>query len=177
MRIAAALVTAVLAFACLTAVAQDNKRAPSTPEERKRFVAITRDVIRAPLDTKRADVGWALQWLAEVPDIVVNPCPIPLENLTASGNPYAAAIFSAYVMAMGAFTIEQPDKAKDPASQFMAGVEAAIRVYQTIRKTDSAAASDDMDDLIARRQAGTLGGFVQEASKACTTTEGGGSTS
>lgn len=173
MRIATALVTALLAFSCITAAAQDNKRAPSTPEERKRFVAITRDVIRAPLDTKKADVGWALQWLAEVPDIVVNPCPIPLENLTASGNPYAAAIFGAYVMAMGAFTIEQPDKAKDPALQFMAGVEAAIRAYQAIVKTDKDAASDDMDDLIARRKAGTLKGFVDEASKACTTPEGG----
>ncbi len=173
MRIATALVTAVLAFSCLPTLAQDNKRAPSTPEERKRFVTITRDVIRAPLETKRSDVGWALQWLAEVPDIIVNPCPIPLENLTASGNPYAAAIFGVYVMAMGAFTIEQPDKAKDPALQFMAGVEAAIRAYQAIRKNDADAASDDMEDLIARRQAGTLNGFVQEASKACTTTEGG----
>lgn len=171
MRIADLLVSALLLVACLGATAQD-KRGPSTPDERKRFVSITRDVLRAPLDTRKADVGWALQWLSEVPDIIVNPCPVPLENLTTSGHRYSPTLFGVYVMAMGAYTIEQPEKAKDPAQQFQAGVEAALRAYQTILKTDPDATSDDLDDLLARQRAGTLGGFVQEASKVCTTGDG-----
>jgi hypothetical protein len=167
MRKAELFCSVILLLFCLGSAAQD-KRAPSTPEERKRFVSVTREVIRSPLDSsKNADVKWALQWLSEVPDIIVDPCPIPLENLTASGNPYSPRIFGIYVLAMGVHAIEHPGKVSDPAQQFLAGVEGALKAYEVILRADSDAASDDLDDLLARQRAGTLQGLMQQASQAC----------
>ncbi|HUL63761.1 MAG TPA: hypothetical protein VLW55_04020 [Burkholderiaceae bacterium] len=167
MRIANWFCSAILLLLCLGAGAQD-KRNPSTPEERKRFVAVTRDVIRAPLDTSRqSDVRWALQWLSDVPDVVVDPCPAPLEDLTTSGNRYSPKIFGIYVLAMGAYAIEHSGSVNDPAGQFQAGIEAALKAYQAILKVDPGATSDDLDDLLAKQRTGKLQEFVQQASGAC----------
>ncbi len=158
---------AVLALSCLASVAQE-KRAPSTADERKRFVAVTRDVIRAPLDkSKSADVKWALQWLGDVPDVNVDPCPLPLEDLTTSGHPYSPKIFGAYVMSMGVYAIEHLGKPNDPAPQFLAGVEGALRAYQAILRAEPDAASEDLEDLLLKQRSGELREFVQRAAAAC----------
>jgi hypothetical protein len=167
MRLATVIVCAVLAVIPLASVAQE-KRGPSTADERKRFVAITRDVVRAPLDTrKNADIKWALDWLRDVPDVNVDPCPFPLQKLTISGYRHTPKIFGIYVLSMGVFAIEQLGKPNDPVPQFTAGVEGALRAYQAIQREQPDARSEDLEDLLGKQRSGDLREFLQQAAAAC----------
>src|SRR5215470_11177107 len=76
----------VLPVICLFSMAwaqdQEPKRGPSTAEERKRFLAVVHKMEQSPLDADmNSDVGWALRWLQDVPDINVSVCPMPLGSL------------------------------------------------------------------------------------------------
>src|SRR5579864_180963 len=69
--------TLFLIFALLTvATAQDApKRAPSTAEERQRFVALTHKLEQNPLDKSLyKEKIWATKFLEDVPDINVTIC-------------------------------------------------------------------------------------------------------
>ena len=153
------------------AAAQDqgkDKRAPSTPEERKRFVNLTSKLIKSPLDEGlKDDAKWALQWLSDVPDVNVTPCPSPLGDLVPSDYRHAARIFSIYVLAMGVYAIEHPEKAEDETPQYLAGVEGALKAYKAILKSKPGATSEDLDDLLAKQQSGKLEAFVKTASQEC----------
>ncbi len=142
-------------FLCLLAGAQTQpqekeKRSPSTPEERL-----------------KSEIKWALQWLSDIPDVNVDPCPAPLGELAGSGNRYSARIFGIYVLSMGAFVIEHPDKSKDVNAQYMAGVDGALKAYKAILRSDSEASSEDLDDLLQRQATGKLDEFIQAAAKVC----------
>ncbi|HYL92454.1 MAG TPA: hypothetical protein VEW69_04790 [Alphaproteobacteria bacterium] len=148
--------------------AAQNKRGPSTPEERKRFLSLVQQLEKNPLDeTLRPEVKWAFQWLDAVPDITVDICPTPLEGLPAENYKYTPQLFGLYVFAMGRFAIEHPDKAGDKDAVFLAGVETALKGYQEIVKDKSNARSTALDTLLQKQKDGKLKESVQNASKAC----------
>jgi hypothetical protein len=157
---------------CLLAFPQDQeepKRAPSTPEERKRFVAIVHKMEQSPLDPALTpDVEWALQWLQDIPDVNVSICPFPLGSLMEdSSYQYRTRIAVQFTLAMGVYLIENPQKAADTVSQYLAGVQSALKAYKAILKAKPQAKSRAMDDLVAKEAEGELGDFVREASKFC----------
>jgi len=159
-RVAIVLVLAV-AWGAGTAAAQEQ-RGPSTPEERARFVQVAHKVEANPLDPAlKEDARWALKWITDVPDIEVSLCPAPLGGLIGSHSKYEAALFGDYALALGAFVIEHPDKAKDEAAVNLAGVTSALKAYQAILKQDPKATS-----AVLKKQAkGELGDFVQKATR------------
>lgn len=164
------LVLALLSL-CVMASPQDQQtpaRAPSTPEERKRFVAIVHKFEQSPLDDSlNSDVGWALNWLQDIPDINVSVCPTPLGNLTQEEYQYRTRLSVLFVLAMGAYLVDHPQKAADTISQYMAGAQSAIKAYKAILKAKPQAKSRSMDELVAKDAEGELDGFVREAAKAC----------
>lgn len=169
-KILCLLVSAV--FLSLLAGAQtqprEEKRGPSTPEERKRFLAVAHKIVKSPLDdTLKSEIKWALQWLSDIPDVNVDPCPAPLGELAASGNRYSARIFGIYVLSMGAFVVEHPEKSKDTNAQYMAGVDGALKAYKAILRNDSEASSEDLDELLQKQATGKLDEFIQTAAKVC----------
>lgn len=156
---------------CVMASAQDQQapaRAPSTPEERKRFVAIVHKFEQSPLDESLdSDVKWALQWLQDVPDINVSICPTPLGNLTQEEYQYRTRLSVLFVLSMGAYLVDHPQKAADTISQYIAGAQSAIKAYKAILKAKPQAKSRSMDELVAKDAEGELDGFVRDAAKAC----------
>lgn len=166
------LVLALLSL-CVMASPQDQQapaRAPSTPEERKRFVAIVHKFEQSPLDKSeslKSDFEWAGNWLQDIPDINVSVCPTPLGNLTQEEYQYRARLADLYVLAMGAYLVDHPQKAADTISQYIAGVQSAIRAYKAILKANPQAKSRSMDELVAKDAEGELDGFVRDAAKAC----------
>jgi hypothetical protein len=157
-------------FLTLMAGAQDDKdkRGPSTPSERKRFIDITNKLIKSPLDENlKDDAKWALQWLADVPDVNVTPCPSPLGDVVPSDYRHAARIFSIYVLSMGVYAIEHPAKTEDETPQYLAGVEGALNAYKAILKSKPGATSEEMDALLEKQQSGKLEAFVKTASQEC----------
>ncbi len=156
-----------LLAAPLSASASD--RGPSTPEERKQALGYIRDWQGDPLGPHAKDqFAWVLKWFAEVPDLTVHLCAV-LDKLPKGDKKDGTAIFGGEFMGQVAFVIENPDKKDDRLAEFQAGVESALRVYELLLKANAKDREPYLDDLIQRREAGTLGQFVSErAGAACT---------
>ncbi|HEY6250611.1 MAG TPA: hypothetical protein VI685_11675 [Candidatus Angelobacter sp.] len=162
-------------FLSALACAQDQdapKRGPSTPEERKRFVALVEKLEKSPLDhSLRPDVFWAERWLNDIPDINVSVCPAPLGRFVDENYKYAGQISVQFAFGMAAYLIQHPDKVADRSAQYLAGVQEALRTYKSILKSEPRAQSAALDQLVAKEAEGTLSDFVRDAGKVCEDTQ------
>ncbi len=167
-----AFVLLFLLCATLPLLAQtDQERKPSTPEERQRFVTITRKLEQDPLDEKLyADRKWALDFLEQIPDITVSSCWPVLGNLAPSQYRYKRELVAQFALEMMAFIIEHPKQVNDVNAQYLAGVEGALRAYRSLLKTQPNAVSSAMEALAERQSQGQLEAYVKERAQAC---EGG----
>ena len=156
-----------LALVCGPNAASAGKKR-SSPEDLQRFVAVTRSLEQAPLDEKlQRDRQWALAWLVEAPDVSVTVCTDALKGLYQSEYPHSAEIVLQDSLAMGAFAIEQPDKANDPEAQQLAGVEGALSAYRSILRDKPDAKSPFLDKLIETQTQGGLPDHVRQAVAEC----------
>jgi hypothetical protein len=149
--------------------------AQSSSQDRQRFVAIVRNLERTPFDRGvQADRRWALQWLTDAPDVSVTVCAGPLGNVVSEkGYKHSADIVVQYVLAMGAFIIENPGKADDLDAQQLAGVESALKTYRSMRAAKPDEQSPILDKLLVLQDKGELPGFVREAFRKCQASSGG----
>jgi hypothetical protein len=161
----------LLSLGLVAAAQSGEKRGPSTPAERERFITIVHKLEQAPLDKGlKKDREWALVWLIQVPDVSVNVCLAPLGDRKEEKYKYEPEIFGQFTLSMGAFLIEHPEKAKDQDAQFLAGVESALKAYKAILESKPEAKSKGLDDLLEKQSQGKLADFVRDASaKGCTT--------
>lgn len=172
MRYSRVALSLLFLLALVTAAfAQDEpKRAPSTAEERQRFLALTRKLEQSPLDKSLYDEKkWAKKWLEDVPDINVNIC-APLlfgVDFVREQNRYTPQLSYQATFGSAAYIIEHPDKKGDTEAQFVAGVESALKSYNAIVKNDPHAQSKALDDLLEKQKQGKLADFVRAAGKGC----------
>ena len=161
----------VLVFA-LTAVfalslcpSANAERGPSTPEERARFVRISRSIEQDPLnETLRSEREWALRWLIEIPDISVTVCSGPLTKLLDTKKNYSAELFGHSLFASATFIIENPDQGNDPNVVYAAGVEGVLRMYERILAQKPKARHRILDELLQKRDRGELANHIRELS-------------
>lgn len=167
----AGLISLLLFSLSIAPFAQDEpKHAPSTKEERQRFLALTRKLEQNPLDKSLyEDKKWAKKWLEEIPDINVNICAPILFGMdfVKEQNKFTPQLSYQATFGSAAYIIEHPDKAGDTTSQFVAGVESALKAYSAILKNDPHASSKALNDLLEKQKQGKLADFVQAASKGC----------
>src|SRR5882724_8180607 len=125
------LVVAIISTGCTTASAQDT----STPEERMRWVEVTHKLESSPLDDSVNKQGEAaFKRLSDVHDVHVLLCPALLSEFNGMKYVYAHTITRQYMLASGAFQIENPDKAADTKATDLAAVESVLKTYQAILK-------------------------------------------
>ena len=169
MKTALSLVLVFLGVCAGRAVQQQAQRGPSTQEERQRFVAIAHKLEDAPLDESlRKEREWGLLWLIQVPDVSVAICTAPLGDFMSKKYKYSPEIVTQLTFSSGVFVIEHPDEAKDPPAQILAGVEGALKAYQSILKTNPKARAKALDDLLELQREGKLAEHVREsAAKGC----------
>jgi hypothetical protein len=165
-----AILTALAIFSFyLSAFSQDqggSKRAPSTAEERQRFVAVVRKLEKAPLDESlNSETKWAMQWLNDVPDITVTICWAPMGHFLMEGYRYDEKIRGQFVLGMGAYQIEHSARQEDEI--YLAGVESALKAYRSILKSKPDAISKTLEQLQAMEDNGRLAKFVRDASRDC----------
>ncbi len=143
-------------------------RGPSTPEERKQALENIHEWQSDPLGPQAKDeFGWVLKWMAEAPDISVHVCSI-LDKLPKGDKKDSDTIFGGAFMAQVAFVIESPGERSDRIAELRAGVEGSLHVYELLVKANPKDRQPYLDDLVQRRDAGTLGDFVkQRATDAC----------
>lgn len=155
------LLTALFFFALLlTLSAQEQKRGPSTAEERSRAVHIAQSLETRPTDPSlRDDYTWLLRWAAEVPDVSVSICManMPWKEKYKHGGELAAVGLAATV----AFVIQHPDEGKDPATAGIGAMESMLRAYQKIIEQDPKAHSKEMDEVVEIQKQNKLAEYVR----------------
>lgn len=162
-----AFTLALLCCAASSSIAQ-NKRGPSTPEERKRAVEMTTFLETNPLAKEAKDYRAALLFfLADVPDITVKLCTNILGESKRIKGDYESELVGQLAFSQAKFIIENPDKAQDDGAVYLAGVEGALRTWQAIKTAKPKAKFPLMDELLQKQQAGTLAEYVQAGMKGC----------
>ncbi len=109
-------------------------RGPSTPEERKYAIQLTRYLEKDPLSLDASAArAWLGIWWDEIPDITVRPC-----NLVDAPNhepyEYGKELYAQVTYSEGAYILENPGKTTDWNAAFLAGMNGALRAYDSILK-------------------------------------------
>jgi hypothetical protein len=160
----------LLAFVLLaiSPLLAQQKRGPSTPEERAKAVQFAHDLESNPLNPQaKREREWLTLWLIEVPDITVEVCPRLLGHDLPDKKKFGTEILSQLMFSEAAFMIENQDKSKDPVEVHMAGIAGSLKVYETILKDHPEAKSKGLDDILTLRGKGQLKDHVQEAMALC----------
>jgi hypothetical protein len=151
----------VLVALTLGAGAQEQKRGPSTPEERARAVQIAQALEAQPTDQSlHDDYTWLLRWAVEVPDLSVSICTanMPWKDKYKHSGDLAAVGLAATV----AFVIQHPDESKDAATAGLAAMESMLRAYQKIVQQDPKAHSKEMDEVVEIQSQGKLEEYIRD---------------
>jgi hypothetical protein len=161
------IAAAVLLVLCSPGLAA--ARGPSTPEERKRAIEITRRLEKQPLARSGGEAReWLLQFIVEAPDFNVKGCPGPLDVLAKNEDgPYARLLYVQSIFGMAAFMFEQPKKANDWAAVQTAGIESTLKAYEALLRADSEARWKELDRLVAARNGGKLRKLVEKEMAGC----------
>jgi hypothetical protein len=158
-------------FLCSNFSHSQQKRGPSTPEERAKAVQIARDLESDPLRPGNKEMRtWFTFWLIEVPDITVPICGEelgPIFHESDRDKNFVSEIFGQSMFSAASFVIEHPDQANNKVAVYIAGVEGSLRAYQSILKAHPEAKWPFLDDLILKRQNGELSKHVEKATAKC----------
>lgn len=160
------LLLPTLSFLFLATALRTSAQATSTPEERAQWVETTHKLESSPLDdsvNKQGDA--ALKRLSDVHDIHVPLCPALLSEFSGMKYAYSHAITRQYMLASGAFIIENPAKAGDVAAMNVAAVESVLKVYSAILQQKSDAKSKLLDDLLKKQSQGKLDDALRKQCK------------
>ena len=143
-------------------------RGPATAEERQKVVRLAHNLEANPLGLMAPDSRkWLMIWIQEVPDVSVKVCGDLLEPLLKEQKDYSSELFTQMVFSSAAFIVDNPDKAKDDAAVFQAGLEGRLKTYESIRKYQSAVRHSLLDDLLKKQQSGELHDYVRKNTKGC----------
>lgn len=166
-KASACAAAALIAFA-LPQFVRAQQRGPSTPEERAKAVAIAHALEKQPLAKNAKEKReWMMKWLIDIPDITVKVCSAFVGTLPDAGKNHSTEIFSQMILSSAAFIIEHPKKARDEQPVDLAGLQAALHVYEIIQKQDAKTQWPYLDTLLKTRDAGTLADYVRETIPKC----------
>ena len=144
-------------------------RGPSTPEERKQALEYIHDYLTNPLGPNAVqEREWVIKWVIEIPDVHVSVCPSILDKMSRSDKKNGPELIAAMMMGQTEFVLKSADKQSDQFAEYEAGVDAALNVYAALVKSNAKDRELYLDDLMQRRDAGTLTQFVHDrAAAAC----------
>lgn len=144
-----------------------NKRGPATSEEKATAVKAAHLLESDPFHKDARKIReWFTMWLIEVPDISVEVCLGYLKPLyDAKSKNYATEIATQMMFSSAAFIVEHPEQAKDRIAVNLAGLEGALKTYESIVKEKPKAKWEFLDGLIAKREKAELRTYVEEIAK------------
>jgi hypothetical membrane protein len=164
-----ALLLCGLLFVCAAQVQCTLGPGLSTPEQRERVINLTRALEHDPLaEDAPASRQWLQAWVNEVPEIQVYICDGLLRSGIGDSYPYVEEVNSQMMFSAAAFAIEHPDQARNRVAQFEAGVQGALKAYESLAQSQADAHSPFLDDLLVKRDRGELADYVaKEAVEKC----------
>ena len=174
------LVAGTVVFLCALAAGAQTRDAPSTPEERKRAVAVTKKLEQSPLGAEAtADRTWLANWIIEIPDISVLACDELLKPLLVGEDSryrYSKELVAQQLAGSMVYLIEHPQEAKhvkdeDDEDDFAinkAGIESVLNAYEAIVKSGARGARwGPLEEMSKKRKAGQLDEYVRNATLKC----------
>jgi hypothetical protein len=158
-----------VAFLCSVHSALAQERASSTPEQLKQAVEMTTFLETSPLAKEAKDYRVKLfAFIVAAPDFTVKLCSNVLGNSKRLKGDYDGELVTFQLMfSQAKFLIENPDKAQDDAAVYLAGVEGVLRTWEAIKTAKPKAKFPLMDELLQKREAGTLADHVQAGMSGC----------
>jgi hypothetical protein len=106
-----------------------------------------------------------LNRLNDARDIHVPLCPTLLGEFNDAKYKYRHAITRQYMLASGAFLIENPAKAGDVAAMNLAAVESVLKIYSAILRQKPDAKWKTLDDLLKKQSQGKLDDALRKQCK------------
>jgi hypothetical protein len=163
------LALALSTLCALAAPAWGVARGPSTSTERARAVDTTRRLERDPLGPgARQDRRWLVQWIVEIPDIVVKGCPGPLDALKEDDEGrFGKLLYIQSMLGMAAFLIEHPRDRDDWVKVQAAGVESVLRAYHSLMGSKPQARWKELDLLAEAHRQGKLREVIEATMADC----------
>ena len=160
------ILTLVLSFPSLGIAEKMSAQGTSTPEERARWAEITHKLESNPLDESvNKDGEWALNRLSDAHDIHVPLCPALLGEFNDAKYKYRHAVTRQYMLASGAFLIENPAKAGDVAAMNVAAVGSVLKLYSAILQQKPDAKWKPLDELLKKQSQGKLDDALRKQCK------------
>ena len=137
-------------------------RGPSTTEERAYAIRLTRNLEKDPLSLDASAArAWLNEWWEEIPDFTVRPCNL-IDAPDHEPYTYGKELYEQITYSQGVFLLEHPVKTVDWNAAFLAGMNGALQVYDSILKQKPAEKSAFLDDLQQRRESRQLESTVTE---------------
>jgi hypothetical protein len=169
-----ATLVAVATFAAPTLAAA--ARGPSTPQERRRALEVTRKLERTPFAPGAdADRKWLFKWIVDIPDITVRGCASPLLALLQDdGSRHGRMLYAQSMFGQTAYMIQNPARKDDWVGIQLAGIESTLRAYQSMKQADPQLAWQELDMLQEAAKQDKLRAFVEENMESCSADEGPG---
>ena len=136
-------------------------RGLSTPEERERARNIARILEQDPLAKDApANRQWLLNWMIEVPDIHFKSCGDLLRSEVGDQYRYSSEVNQQITFSAASFRLEHPDHLRNDTGAYVAGVEGALRAYESLLESTPDAKLAFLDEWLAKRDRGELGDHV-----------------
>ena len=162
-HVAATLVCCAFVAVPVASIAAD--RGPSTPEERKQALEYIQHFDADPLNPDlKKEVQWVTEWMIQIPDIHVNLC--LLVDLPKGDKKHSQTLFTAIVMAQTRFAVEHRDVPPDLDAEYLAGMQGLLHAYEKVLAAYPKDRQPALDDLVQRRDAGTLPQYIKERATA-----------
>ncbi len=151
-----------------TSMCSAQQRGPSTAPERANAVTMARHLEQEPLEKKAKDARKALfEWWEAVPDLNVSVCLSLLGSFPDSKSKYSKEIMLQLLFSGGVYVIEHPGTAPNVVGVYQAGLEGALRTYQSILRSKPKLRDPFLDQLCEKMAEGTLGSYVTETLPKC----------
>lgn len=155
------IVCTLLAIGLAAQISFAQEKKTSTTEEKATFVKGTRLLEQDPFNKNAKKIRSALLfWLIEAPDVSVSLCSDFLN--VGDKYKYAPEMTGQFTYGMGAFIIENPDKANDEKAVYQGGLESVSRLYESMLKEQPKAKNEFLDGLVEKRNTGGVGKFVAD---------------
>lgn len=160
------LMASLVLAACASGGQEGASTAPASPggagTEKSRVVQQVRSLESDPLQAGAVQLRQRLlRYFEEAPDITITLCSGVLDPLAGSRQNYGNEIFAQQIFSSGAFLIENPGSARDRAAAHTAGVEGALRAYESILRARPDARWPLLDELVQLRARGELAAHVR----------------
>ncbi len=155
------IIIPALFLICLTA---QFSSAQNKATDKETLIKASQILEGQPFHEKAKDFRtWAMRYVIETDDVSIIVCSQIFSTILDKKNKSADELLAQYSIAMAAFKLANPDKAKDENAAQLEGMESMLRAYGNMVKEKAKTKFHALDDLVAKRDKGELKKLVEDA--------------